>query len=92
MLMLVDINSEGLLILLFFAGLAAMWIYALVDCWIRNDLTIGQKIAWTLVILFGHLLGLIIYFIFASSRRRRSSGFYPKPLNPVTGAPTNFNK
>lgn len=92
MMMLADINSEGLLILLLLAGLVAMWIYALVDCWTRIDLTLGRKIAWTMVIFFGHLLGLIIYFIFASSRRRRSSGFYPKPLDPVTGAPTNFNK
>jgi hypothetical protein len=92
MQMLAEIGWGILLIVLLLASLTMVWIYAFVHCWTRNDLTFGQKIAWTIVLLFLHTLGMIIYFACSSGGSRRSSGFYPKAADPVTGRPINLDK
>ena len=57
----------GLLFLLlaFPLGIAlfAFWIWMLIDCVRSSALSDGEKIAWTLVIVFTHVLGALIYFL-----------------------------
>jgi drug/metabolite transporter (DMT)-like permease len=48
----------------------AFWIWMLVECLRRKDLSDGEKIAWTVVMVFVTCLGSIIYF-FASKRGQR---------------------
>lgn len=50
--------------LLFFA----FWVWMLVDCIRSKQLSDGEKIAWTLVIVFTHALGALIYLL--AGRRR----------------------
>ena len=52
------------LLLAFFA----FWVWMLVDCIKSKALSDGEKIAWTLVIVFTHALGALIYFL--AGRRR----------------------
>ncbi|RIV30573.1 PLDc_N domain-containing protein [Flagellimonas lutimaris] len=47
-------------------------IIALIDV-IRNDFTKNNKIVWILVILFTNLLGAILYFIFGTSQKIKTS-------------------
>lgn len=48
--------------MLFFAATMVVWIVALVDC-IRSEMKTEDKLIWVLVILIGHFVGAIIYFI-----------------------------
>jgi len=52
------------------------WIWALVDCLRRPEEsyekmfgTISPKLVWALIIFFGHLIGAIIYFFVAGTRK-----------------------
>jgi hypothetical protein len=54
----------GIVGLVFFA----FWVWMLVDCIKSKALSDGEKIAWTLVIVFTHALGALIYFL--AGRRR----------------------
>nr|WP_313800047.1 PLD nuclease N-terminal domain-containing protein [uncultured Allomuricauda sp.] len=47
-------------------------IIALIDV-IRNDFKKNNKIVWILVILFTNLLGVILYFIFGTSQKIKTS-------------------
>lgn len=47
-------------------------IIALIDV-IRNDFTSNNKVVWILVILFMNLLGVILYFIFGTSQKIKTS-------------------
>ncbi len=46
----------------------AFWVWMLVDCIRSPALSDGEKIAWTLVIVFTHALGALIY-LFAGRKR-----------------------
>ena len=46
----------------------AFWIWMLVDCIRSKALSDGEKIAWTLVIVFTHALGALIYFLAGRKR------------------------
>jgi hypothetical protein len=41
----------------------AFWIWMLIDCIRSKGLSDGEKIAWTLVIVFTHALGALIYLL-----------------------------
>ena len=41
----------------------AFWVWMLVDCIRSKALSDGEKIAWTLVIVFTHALGALIYLL-----------------------------
>ncbi len=60
------------IVLLFVAPIAlaifAFWVWMLVDCLRSPALSDGEKIAWTLVILFTHALGAFIYFVAGRKR------------------------
>ena len=43
--------------------LCAFWIWMLIDCIRSRALSDGEKIAWTLVIVFTHALGALIYLL-----------------------------
>jgi Phospholipase_D-nuclease N-terminal len=47
-------------------------IIALIDV-IRNNFTSNNKVVWILVILFMNLLGAILYFIFGTSQKIKTS-------------------
>lgn len=40
------------------------WIWMLIDCVLRKFKSNTNKIIWVLVIVFGHFIGALIYFIF----------------------------
>lgn len=48
------------------------WIIALVDIVLQKDLSTGAKIGWFLLVLFTHVFGAVIYFLFG----RRRTGVY----------------
>jgi len=56
-----------ILLLLFafplFLAFFAFWVWMLVDCIRSRALSDAEKIAWTLVIVFTHALGALIYFL-----------------------------
>jgi len=56
---------EILLLFLFPISLLcfAFWIWMLIDCIRSKALSDGEKIAWTLVIVFTHALGALIYLL-----------------------------
>jgi hypothetical protein len=41
----------------------AFWVWMLIDCIRSKALSDGEKIAWTLVIVFTHALGALIYLL-----------------------------
>jgi hypothetical protein len=41
----------------------AFWIWMLIDCIRSKGMSDGEKIAWTLVIVFTHALGALIYLL-----------------------------
>jgi hypothetical protein len=54
----------------FFTALTTIfWIWMLVDCILNNRLRSGSKIFWILFIFFTHMLGAIIYFFSAATRK-----------------------
>ena len=46
-----------------FLAFFAFWVWMLVDCIRSRALSDGEKIAWTLVMLFTHAIGALIYFL-----------------------------
>jgi hypothetical protein len=47
----------------------AFWIWMLIDCIRSKSLSDGEKIAWTLVIVFTHALGALIYLLAGRKRQ-----------------------
>ena len=47
----------------------AFWIWMLIDCIRSKGLSDGEKIAWTLVIIFTHALGALIYLLAGRKRQ-----------------------
>jgi hypothetical protein len=68
-------GSEWLFIFLFFFLLvpSILWIGALVSC-IKNESSDSTKLAWTLVILFSHFIGALIYLLVRRPQRIRELG------------------
>jgi hypothetical protein len=50
--------------LLFFV----FWIWMLIDCIRSKALSDGEKVAWTLVIVFTHALGALVYLLAGRKR------------------------
>jgi hypothetical protein len=48
---------------------SAFWLWMLVDCLTKEPDTGNTKICWTLIIVFTHFVGALIYF-FARRQRR----------------------
>ena len=44
-----------------------LWIFTLVDI-LRNEFTGNNKLIWVLVVLFGSVVGAILYFLIGSKR------------------------
>lgn len=59
--------AGGLVSLLAFV----FWLWMLVECVRRKDMTDNQKLVWVLVLVFVSCIGSIVYF-FASDRSRRT--------------------
>lgn len=51
-----------------FLSTFVFWVWMLIDC-LTNEASGSEKIAWTLVILFGGCVGPVIYFFVRRSRR-----------------------
>jgi hypothetical protein len=51
-------------------ALFAFWIWMLISAVLNKGLTIGEKIAWLLVIFFIQLLGALIYFFVGHPKRK----------------------
>ena len=52
----------AMLLSLMLAGVA-FWIWMLVDCIRSENLTDNQRIVWTVVIVFMHVLGAAVYLL-----------------------------
>lgn len=46
-----------------------LWIFALVDI-LRNEFTGNNKLIWVLVVLFGSVVGAILYFLIGSKQKK----------------------
>ncbi len=64
----------GLLIIVLYLLLLAMWVWMLVDCATREPSTGRGKIVWILVVALLGPLGALIYFFARRPRRRRLYG------------------
>jgi hypothetical protein len=60
-------------ILLAIAG-TVFWIWALVDCAVKEPGQGNQKVVWILVILFTHFLGALLYVLIRWPERLRETG------------------
>jgi hypothetical protein len=58
------------------AALAAsvFWIWALVDCAMKEPGTGSNKVVWILVILFTHFVGALLYVLIRRPERIRETG------------------
>lgn len=64
----------GLLFLFVAAAGTVFWIWMLVDC-ARNETDEGNtRVVWTLIILFTHGLGALLYFLIRRPERRSRLG------------------
>ena len=54
--------------LLFAALFFAFWVWMLIDCIRSKALSDTEKIVWTLVIVFTHALGALIYLVAGRKR------------------------
>lgn len=61
------------------------WVWMLADCILNNRLRTGNKIFWVLFILFTHLLGAIIYYFSAATRKNPIDA-----INYYAAAASNF--
>ena len=66
----------GIIGLFFMAIMAAIalaacvfWIWMLIDAIQNKGLTDGEKIGWVLAIVFLHIIGALLYFFIARSKR-----------------------
>lgn len=55
------------LIIIFVIAFSVFWIWMLVDC-LTSSMTTAEKILWTLVILFLHVVGAILYYLIGRRR------------------------
>jgi len=64
-------------------GATAFWIWMLVDCLQNEPPGSNDKLIWVLVILFGHLLGAVIYyFVRRAERLKLGTAGAPGPVQP----------
>jgi hypothetical protein len=70
----------------FFTALTTIfWIWMLADCIFNNRLRSGSKIFWILFIFFTHMLGAIIYYFSAATRKNPIDA-----INYYVAAVSNF--
>lgn len=65
------------------------WIWALIDC-LTSDLEPQKKLIWTLIIIFFHFLGALLYMIFGTSKGEklkfiRGKNLYRSGKNKIIG-------
>jgi hypothetical protein len=87
MTILAETDWGAPLLICFFGCLVVVWLYALISCLRRQDFSKSERIAWVIVILFTNYLGLIAYFIFGGRKPDRTTGRFPKAIDPLTGEP-----
>jgi len=58
----------------FFIALVSivLWMWMLIDCLTNKELDSNEKLVWTLVIVFTHMIGAIIYFFVGRKKKRLS--------------------
>jgi len=49
-----------------------IWVWMLIDCLTSKELDSNEKLVWTLVIVFTHMIGAIIYFFVGRKKKRIS--------------------
>lgn len=52
----------------------AFWVWMLVDCATNEPDEGNNKIVWTIIIVFTHLIGAALYFFVRRPRRRAEAG------------------
>ena len=57
-----------LVFLIILAVASLFWLWMLVDALTNAALNGTEKIIWVLVVLFGHLIGALLYFFLARSK------------------------
>ena len=53
---------------------SVVWIWALVDCAMKEPSTGTNKVVWILVIVFTHFLGALLYILIRRPERIRETG------------------
>ncbi len=55
----------------FFIALVSivLWMWMLIDCLTNKELDSNEKLVWTLVIVFTHMIGAIIYFFVGRKKK-----------------------
>lgn len=46
-----------------------IWVWMLIDCLTNKELDSNEKLVWTLVIVFTHMIGAIIYFFVGRKKK-----------------------
>ena len=59
---------------LFLAGCSGFWIWMLIECVTKEPDAGNTKICWTLIIVFSHVVGAIIYFLVRRDQRYAEVG------------------
>lgn len=77
----------ALVLLIVFAALVAVagtifWIWMLIDCAANKRLKESERIGWIIAIVFTHLLGALIYFFAARSRKAQATYRQYQPAPP----------
>ena len=73
LLLLLYIIIAGLLLSLILGG-TVVWIAALVSCLKNESSAYNTKLIWTVVILFTHFIGGLLYFLVRRPQRLRELG------------------
>ncbi|MCS7090136.1 MAG: PLD nuclease N-terminal domain-containing protein [Verrucomicrobiota bacterium] len=66
-------------------GLFAFWLWMLIHALRNPGLSDGERVAWTLVLVFTHALGAILYFFIG---RPKASSFHPLGQGPAATRPS----
>lgn len=67
-------------------ALLIWWLYVLVNLLKREDLKATDKICWTIVVVFLHIIGLLLYIFFAPKKPREIKRLEKTPHKGFTAA------
>ncbi|MDA3799025.1 MAG: DUF4190 domain-containing protein [Kiritimatiellae bacterium] len=63
-----------------FIALFGFWIWMLIDCLTKESPQGNDKIVWTLVVIFGSIIGAFLYFFIRRPQRIKQASYCTPPL------------
>ena len=79
-----------LFILAIIAGGTIFWLWMLIDCAINKGISDSRRLIWILVIIFTHLLGAFLYFLFGRSAGQTQNTYRPYSQSRTPQAPQYY--